>query len=409
MNFRNYDPEKDQKSAHRIFREVGWIEDGKEEKALDIFLSGSRALVADIHGEAECLVNSMPGEIRYLEQDLAFSAITGVTTSRIARKQGLAKRLTAQLIAADAAEGAQVSGLGIFEQGFYDLLGFGGGSYEHWISFDPAQLTVDVRPRVPRRLTKDDWALIHAALLARRRGHGACNILPTPFIQGELSWQPDGFGLGYCDGPDGALTHFFWATAKGEHGPYTVRMMAYQSWEQFLELMGLLKNLGDQVHQVWMREPGDIVVQDLLDQPFRFRRLTEKSKYEQANHATAYWQLRVCDLPGCLAQTHLPGDTIRFNLVLSDPIEGYLGEDATWRGVTGEYAVTLGPESRAERGTDARLPTLSASVGAFTRMWLGVRPASGLAVTDHLVGSPDLLAALDQVLRLPPPRLDWDF
>ena len=409
MNFRNYDPEKDQKAVHRIFREVGWVEDEDQEKALDIFLSGGRELVADIRGEAECLAASMPGEIRYFTQDLAFSAITAVTTSRIARKQGLAKRLTTQLIAADAAEGALVSGLGIFEQGFYDLLGFGSGSYEHWISFDPAQLNIDIRPSVPRRLTKDDWALMHAALLARKRGHGACILLPTQFIQGELSWQPDGFGLGYGDGPDGALTHFFWATGKGEHGPYTVRMIAYQSWEQFLELMGLLKNLGDQVHQVWMREPGDIVAQDLLRQPFRFRRLTEKSKYEQTNRATAYWQLRICDLPGCLAQTHLPGDTLRFNLELSDPIEGYLDEDTAWRGVAGEYVVTLGPESSAEPGADLHLPTLNASVGAFTRVWLGVRPASGLAVTDQLVGSPALLAALDQTLRLPPPRLDWDF
>ena len=97
------------------------------------------------------------------------------------------------------------------------------------------------------------------------------------------------------------------------------------------------------------------------------------------------------------------------NLELSDPIERYLDENAAWRGVAGEYVVTLGPETSAEPGADVALPTLSASVGAFTRMWMGVRPASGLAVTDHLVGSPDLLAALDQTLRLPPPRLDWDF
>ncbi len=250
---------------------------------------------------------------------------------------------------------------------------------------------------------------MHAALLARQRGHGACNILPAQYTKGELKWMPEGFGLGYCDGPKGELTHFFWSTAKGEHGPYSVHAMAYQSWEQFLELMGLLRNLGDQVHQVWMREPSAIVVQDLLDQPFRFRRLTEKSKFEQTNRATAYWQLRICDLPGCLAHSHLLGDTLRFNLDLSDPIEAYLDEDTAWRGEAGDYVVTLGPESSAIPGVDVGLPTLRASMGAFTRMWLGVRPASGLAVTDNLVASPELLAALDQTLRLPPPRLDWDF
>jgi len=409
MYFRNYDPEKDQKSAHRIFREVGWVENEEHEKALDIFLSGGRTLVADINNEAECLAASMPGEIKYLEQDISLSAITSVVTSRIARKQGFARRLTSQLIAENAADGAAISGLGIFEQGFYNLLGYGGGSYEHWTSFDPAQLKISVRPRVPRRLTTDDWEMVHAALLARQRGHGAANILSPQYTRGELNWMPEGFGLGYCDGPDGELTHFFWSTAKGEHGPYSVHAMAYQSWEQFLELMGLVRNLGDQIHQVWMREPSSIMLQDLLDQPFRFRRLTEKSKFEQTNRATAYWQLRICDLPGCLTKTHLLGDTLRFNLELSDPIEKYLDEDAAWHGVAGEYIVSLGPESSAVPGMDIGLPTLRASVGAFTRMWLGVRPASGLAVSDDLVASPDLLTALDQALRLPPPRLDWDF
>ena len=56
------------------------------------------------------------------------------------------------------------------------------------------------------------------------------------------------------------------------------------------------------------------------------------------------------------------------NLELSDPIEGYLDENASWRGVGGEYVVSLGPESSAKAGADVRLPTLSASVGAFTRM-----------------------------------------
>ncbi len=149
MKFRNFDPEKDQKSAHRIFREVGWVENEEHEKALDIFLSGGRTLVADINGAAECLAASMPGEIKYLEQDISLSAITSVVTSRIARKQGFAKRLTAQLIAENANDGAMISGLGIFEQGFYDLLGYGGGSYEHWISFDPAQLKLTFGPEYP--------------------------------------------------------------------------------------------------------------------------------------------------------------------------------------------------------------------------------------------------------------------
>ena len=47
--------------------------------------------------------------------------------------------------------------------------------------------------------------------------------------------------------------------------------------------------------------------------------------------------------------------------------------------------------------------------GAFTRLWLGVRPATGLAITDDLHGPDDLLDALDERLRLPEPVADWAF
>jgi hypothetical protein len=119
--------------------------------------------------------------------------------------------------------------------------------------------------------------------------------------------------------------------------------------------------------------------------------------------------MRICDLQGCLAQTHLPGEAVQFNLTLSDPIERFLDEGSPWRGVGGEYVVTVGPASSAEPGQDAALPTLQASVGAFTRMWLGVQPATGLAVTDDLRGPEGLLVALDTVLKLPAPHIDWDF
>ena len=80
----------------------------------------------------------------YLEEDLRLSVVTGVTTSRVVRKQGLAGRLTAEVIAAAVEEGAQVSALSMFEQGFYDRLGFGTGGYEHMIRFDPADLNIDL-------------------------------------------------------------------------------------------------------------------------------------------------------------------------------------------------------------------------------------------------------------------------
>jgi hypothetical protein len=408
--FRDYDHGKDKEAVLRIWREVGWLEEGKDklEEVLARFISCGRALVAEIDGAAECLVITAPSEMRYLDQDLSFSAVLGVTTSRVARKQGLASRLAALAVAQDAAAGAQLAGLGIFEQGFYNQLGFGSGGYEYWFAFDPARLRVDVKARVPRRLTTDDWAAAHAARLARLRCHGSLSMLPAVVTEADMAWTDNGFGLGYYDGPVGELTHYIWCKAKGQNGPYSVQWMSFQTREQFIELMALLRNLGDQVRLVWMQEPPGIQLQDLIEQPFKQRQISRRSEYESTVRASAYWQVRICDLAGCLERTYLPGDAVHFNLALTDPIERFLGDDAPWRGLTGDYVVTLGPSSGVESGTDADLPTLTASVGAFTRMWLGVRPATGLAMTDDLAGPQELLEALDWALRLPGPKLDWE-
>jgi hypothetical protein len=408
VTFRPYDAERDREAAHRIWRETGWIEEGQEE-AMDIFVQAGRAMVAEINGEAECLVLSAPGELCYLDQALPFTAVTAVTTSRVARKRGYARRLTARVLAADATDGALVAGLGMFEQGFYNQLGFGTGSYEHWVSFDPARLRLQIEARVPKRISAEDWRAVHASLLARRRVHGSVAFSPAEMVQAELKFSKNGFGLGYYDGPDGELTHHLWCRAKGEYGPYSVAWMAYQTLDQFLELTALLRSLGDQVRLVRMREPPGIQLQDVIAQPFKERQITERGQFEARMSAAAYWQVRICDLAGCMRRTHLRGGPIRFNLQLSDPIERFLEEDAPWRGNRGDYVVQLGPTSEAVAGQDALLPTLKATVGAFTRLWFGVAPASGLAATDALDGPPELLMDLERVLLLPVPKVDWDF
>jgi len=81
---------------------------------------------------------------------------------------------------------------------------------------------------------------------------------------------------------------------------------------------------GNQVRLVRMREPPGIQFQDLLDQPFKRRQVSEKAKFETVIRATAYWQMRICDLMGCLARTHLRGGEVRFNLALHDGIERFL-------------------------------------------------------------------------------------
>ena len=411
VEFRDYDPVRDKAAVHRIWKEIGWIEKKEDEEGMDALLTGSRPLVAVIDGEAESLAATTPGSIRYLEEELSLTALDGVTTSRIARKQGLASRLAARAVAREAEAGALVSGLGTFEQGFYDQLGFGTGSYQHRCSFDPAQLTVDLKPRVPTRLDMDDWELIHASRLARRRGHGGCNLIAPGITRAEMLWSRNGFGLGYIDLDNGLLTHHFWGSASpGESGPYRIKWMSYRSRDEFLELMALLKNLGDQIHLLKLSEPPGIQLQDLLSKPFKMRRISRQSPFESNMRASAYWQIRICNLAGCLEKTHLGGsDPIRFNLALTDPVERFLPADAPWRGIGGKYTITLGPTSAAEIGVDPSLSTLTASVGAFSRMWLGVRPATSLSYTDQLAGPPELLEALDRTLRLPTPYLDWDF
>jgi hypothetical protein len=405
---RKYNAKKDRSAVHRIFREVGWIEKGKE-KIIDVFLRANNALVIDVQREAECLASTCFGSMRYLDEELDFSGVTAVVTSRIARKMGLAKRVTSAAIAADAEKGALVSGLGIFEQGFYNMLGYGSMGYEHVHAFDPANLNIETKCRIPSRISEKKWRAVHASRLNRMRKHGSISFEPAGITRAEMMWSKNGFGLGYHDGPEGALSHHMWFSVKDpEQGPYNVRWLIYQNREQFLELLAAIKSLGDQVRMVRILEPPGTQVQDFLQQPFRFQQLTERSKFENRIEALAWQQVRMCDVVACMAKTRLENEA-SFNLELSDPIEGYLDEKSLWRGVGGDYIVRIGKESSAEKGKDRSLPTLKASVGAFTRLWLGVSQASGLAFTDRISGPRGLIEQLDRTFHLPQPKLDWDF
>jgi len=61
------------------------------------------------------------------------------------------------------------------------------------------------------------------------------------------------------------------------------------------------------------------------------------------------------------------------------------------------------------RDVDAIHRLTDQAASAFSRLWLGVRSATRLSWTDELSASPDLLAKLDDVLRLPCPASDWDY
>ena len=411
MSLRAYDRERDWEAAQRIYREVGWLGDGPDEaRATALAVEAGRAMVAELNGEAECLVLTMPATLRYLDEDLPLSAVTDVVTSQVARRQHLASRVLASSLARDAAQGALVAELGVFDQGYYDRLGFGAGCYEDYVTFDPARLTVSSDHRAPVRVTADDWWQVHAARLARRRRHGGVNLMVGSFTQAMMLGSKQPWGLGYRDGPGDALSHCLWGGIKERHhGPYRVNWLAYQTPEQFRELMAVLKSLGDQVHAVSMVEPPDVQLQDLVDKPLKHLRITERSPYFAHIGSGAWWQVRILDLVGCLVRTRLPGRALRFNLALSDPVTRFLGDDASWRGVAGEYVVALGDPSSAEPGRSAALPILEATVNAFSRLWLGVRSASGLACTDHLRGPEALLTELDRAFCLPEPKRGWSF
>ena len=408
MEIADYDPGRDARAVQRIWREVGWIDAERAGLVSRLFECGD-AVVFRLHGEAECAVHTVPGSMRHGTEDLKLSAVTAVTTSRVARKLGAAGRLTARALATAAAEGAEVSALGMFEQGFYDRVGFGSGAYEHRFVFDPASLTVATGFRPPRRLAATDWGEVHGCMLRRLRGHGGCTLTPPRVVECEMAWTDDAFGLGYRDAADGGLSHFVWGEAPGEHGPYEINWIGYETVDQLMELLALIKGLGDQVSSVAMLEPPHVQLQDLLRQPFRQRRNTERGKFANEHETMAFWQLRILDLPKCLAKTRLPGPDLSFNLRLADPVTEHLDGGNEWAGVGGDYVVTLGEESAAEEGNSPSLPALEASVGPFSRMWFGVRSASVLAATTDLKAEPGLLRALDEKIRLPQPRPGWDF
>jgi len=404
-----YDNASDRAACIRILEEIGWgLGDDKDNGPLfDSYISDCDVLVAELNGEAESWAICRDAAMRYLDNDLSVGFVTGVGTSRIARGRGLALATTASVIERAATKGAAIARLGMFDQGFYDRLGFGSMEYQRLSTIDPRALRVPKLARHPQRFTADDAGDMHAARLRRMRWHGAVNLHGQGATHCEMLWEKTQFGLGFRSG-DGDITHCMVLKPKGEHGPYSLEWMAYETPDQFIELLSVLKSLGDQVHGIFMREPAHVQLQDLLDTPFQMSRSREGGTFDVKPRSHAWEQARILDLSACIAAVSLPGESVRFNLQLEDPIETWLSEDAAWNGVSGSHIVTLGPVSTVERGEDPALPALTASVGAFTRFWIGARPAKSLVISDRFACEPELCTALDRVIRLPRPVTDWD-
>ncbi len=409
MQGRHYDAQRDAEAVHRLWLDLGWISKDNLE-SMDVGLSAGTTLVSDLGTEIGCLVQTVPGTVSYQDQELSLCAVTSVTTNRAARKLGLAKRLAAQAVAQAAQDGACVAGLDMFEQGFYNQLGFGTGSYEHWVCFDPADLRVPDLKQAPKLIRAQDWAEAHELRLRRLRLHGSCSLQPPEITRSDMLRSKNGFGFAFTDEGGVELTHCFWCSNDDiASAPFRVLWMAYRSWPQFIELLSAIKTFDDEVHVMRMREPAGLQFQDLLAKPFARSRLSAGSSSEVGATAMAYWQMRICRLEECLAKTRLRTGEVRFNLTLSDPVSRYLDESVPWHSVAGDYVLTLGKSSGAEQGVDETLPTLQASVSAFTRLWLGVSPATRLAVTDELCAPQSLLRDLDEVVCPGSPHWDWDY
>tara|TARA_B100000029_G_C17540592_1_gene946545 strand:- start:222 stop:1457 length:1236 start_codon:yes stop_codon:yes gene_type:complete len=408
IQFRAADLTKDIDALARIWIEIGWIEKS-DKKSFETLIKKSRSIVGYVNNEPECLTISSLGDFYYLDHKLPFSCITGVTTSLVSRKLKLAGKATALKIAEDAKAGAAICGLGMFEQGYYNKLGFGTGNYENLIQFSPADLKINRQIDIPVRLTIDDIEEVHSNRIQRLKGHGACN-LPEELTLQEMELHTDSAGLGFRD-KDGNLTHHIWYSTKGqESGPFKIYWMAYQNLDQFLDILMLLKNLSDQIVLVKMVEPPGIQLQDFLAYPFLHQVLTHDSKYRNYVRSIAYWQMRILDLEACIEAVELNTKDLSFNLSLDDPIENYLPIDSDWKGISGEYCVTLGKKSKVVKGHQKGLRVLTASVSALTRMWLGVLPASVLKLSENITGDDQLIQALDKAFSgMPTPRTNWDF
>ncbi len=412
MTIRTYDKNRDEQAVIRIWEETRWIDRGDEDDAAHLrgMLDGSRALVGELDGEAECVTISSPASIRHLSKDIPLGIVAAVTTSPRGRRAGLASRATAALVQQDAEAGRLVSALGMFEQGFYTRLGFGNGPSELRWSIDPSMLTVEASARTPCRITSEHSGDVHAAMRERALRHGGVRILGEAHTRADMGWTESPLGLGYRDG-NGELTHFFWGEMKDENGPYEIIAIAWREPEQLQELLALLRSFGDQAYRVKLLEPAGIHLQDIIARPLRESGTSEGGQWRKGAEAEAWWQARINDLAACLRHTSLPqpGAPLVFNLHLDDPIERFLPSKSAWQGTGGDFIVQLGAESHAEPGNRRGLPSLRAGVGGFTRLWLGCAEASAIAAAGQIEASRQLLDDLEATLRLPIPRTGCEF
>jgi predicted acetyltransferase len=407
LTLRDYNDETDRDGALRAWKDAGWLANRSDLQAAALELQSGNSTVAEVDGRIDGVANAWRSQMRYEQATLPAVGIAGVAAPLTARRRGITGRVVRRAIAKAARDGAAVATLWAFDQGYYDRLGFGTGSPVRIMRIDPGALNVPDLERPAVRLTKDDAAEMHACRLCRLHCHGAHDLLAPESTRAPLTWDGVVHCLGFRDPDTGELTHHMAINADGnaEFGPWRAWWLAYRTHDQLIELLSLLRSLSDQVAGIVMRDPPGVQLQAMLRTPFRLSRLTAKSKFEVHTRGYAPWQMRMLDLPACLAATSLAGPQVRFNLQVDDPMDGEPGFDST----AGEYVITLGRASAAEPGRDESLPTLRTSIGNLTRLWIGATPAYGLSMLGEIDAPPELVCALDDIIRVPTPHVDWGF
>ena len=202
FQIRPFDITKDLQAARQIWRECGWFENDDDDIYLEDFYAHGNGHVAALDDQAECIAHCIPGTIQHQHVPLKMASISSVVTGAIARRRGLAKVVTAQTLATAATEGYDVAVLGMFEQGFYDQLGFGSGTYEQVIALDPSDLISSSTHRIPRRLNKSDWRHVYSALRNRWLNHGACVLDAPKLSRARLAWYAGGLGIRIFQRPE---------------------------------------------------------------------------------------------------------------------------------------------------------------------------------------------------------------
>ncbi len=413
-----FEYDRDMDDILRVWTETGWFDgEDRPERFIKQFFEANdgRSVVARLNGHTESVVHRSLGSMHYDDTQVSLGGVTAVTTSRIARRLRMASRLTARTVAHLGDEGVAVAALGMFEQGFYDRVGFAAGSYENRVQVYPGDLDIPVPYRTPERLDlDDDLEEIHAAIVDRMPWHGGIAVGGERLSQAgaQIDDQPTLFGYR----TDGTLSHFLMLEMKGENGPDRVLGMAYQTKYQCLELLRLIQEWGDQVDSIRFVEPVWLKAQEFMRQPGREYRRTKGTAHEMHIDADAWWQARIVDLDACVRAMRPAGREFSIAVEVDDPIQDHLvdsGYAGSWQPLSGLWRLTFGPNAGAERlapdtanDTPADLVT---TVNALTQWWLGVTSADTLAVVGAFEAKPDVIDQLDDLTaHLPTPQLGWD-